>query len=100
MPIFKRICGIFYPIPAISGAKVIVSTLGVNLKDCAPFASLHKSNLSEMDLLEWTTFYEKGLQFEGADKKTEALEAYLAANEIDDQYGRFAIPHCPYLLPR
>ena len=70
-----------------SGAKVIVSTLGVNLKDCAPFASLHKSNLSEMDLLEWTTFYEKGLQFEGADKKTEALEAYLAANEIDDQYA-------------
>src|SRR5690606_24732687 len=29
-----------------SGAPVLISTVGVNLKDSAPFASLHRANLT------------------------------------------------------
>ena len=37
-----------------SGARVIVSTVATNLKDCAPFASLHREDLGPDDLQSWT----------------------------------------------
>jgi len=38
------------------GAKVIVSTVATNLKDCAPFASLPREGLSPADIRTWSTF--------------------------------------------
>src|SRR5215471_14319904 len=38
------------------GAKVIVSTVATNLKDCAPFASLPREGLSPADIWMWSIF--------------------------------------------
>ena len=36
-----------------SGAGIVVSTVAVNLKDCAPFASQHRAGLSDTDKKKW-----------------------------------------------
>ncbi len=49
-----------------SGAKIVLSTVAVNLKDCAPFASLRKSDLSESRSNEWQQLFNSGVQARGA----------------------------------
>ena len=70
-----------------SGARVIVSTVATNLKDCAPFASLHREDLTPDDLRSWTALVQQGADLESARSYAEALKAYLAAAKIDDQYA-------------
>ena len=47
-----------------SGARVIVSTVATNLKDCGPFSSLHRENLTPDELRSWTTLVQQGTEFE------------------------------------
>ena len=70
-----------------SGARVLVSTIATNVKDCAPFASMHREGLGLEDLRSWTTLVEEGASFESARSYAEALKAYEAATKIDDQYA-------------
>ena len=70
-----------------SGARVIVSTVATNLKDCAPFASMHREGLSSDDLRSWNALMQQGTEFEGRRSYDEALTAYQAAEKIDDQYA-------------
>ncbi|HEX4348757.1 MAG TPA: hypothetical protein VH251_00145, partial [Verrucomicrobiae bacterium] len=44
-----------------AGVPVILSTVGVNLKDCAPFASLHAASLSETQKAKWDGAYQAGM---------------------------------------
>ncbi len=44
-----------------SGARVIVSTVATNLKDCGPFASLHREDLGPDDLRSWTALVQQGV---------------------------------------
>jgi len=69
------------------GAKVIVSTVATNLKDCAPFASLHRKNLSPNDLNRWSALVNKGGEFDVANSPAEAMKQYQAAAAIDDEYA-------------
>ena len=70
-----------------SGARVIVSTVATNLKDCAPFASMHREKLSPEDLQSWTALMQQGVDLEAARSYADALKAYQAAAKIDDQYA-------------
>lgn len=70
-----------------SGAKVVVSAVGVNLKDCAPFASLHRPDLTDRQVAEWDRFYQAGINAEQAGKSPEAMEAYSQAGKIDNQWA-------------
>lgn len=70
-----------------SGARVIVSTVATNLKDCAPFASQHRENLSGNELRSWTALLQQGADLESGRSYEEALKAYQAASRIDDQYA-------------
>ena len=70
-----------------SGARVIVSTVATNVKDCAPFASLHRDGLRPDELQSWNTLVQQGGEFESARSFDEALKAYQAASKIDDQYA-------------
>jgi len=70
-----------------SGARVIVSTVATNLKDCAPFASQHREGLSAADLSSWSTLVQQGSDFENDHAYDDALKAYLAALRIDNQYA-------------
>jgi tetratricopeptide (TPR) repeat protein len=69
------------------GARVIVSTVATNLKDCGPFSSLHRENLSPDDLRSWTTLVQQGADLESMRSFADALKAYQAATKIDDQYA-------------
>jgi tetratricopeptide (TPR) repeat protein len=70
-----------------SGARVIVSTAATNLKDCAPFGSLHRQDLAPAELHSWTALVQQGSDAEGARSYDEALKSYAAALKIDNQYA-------------
>lgn len=70
-----------------SGARVIVSTVATNLKDCGPFSSLHREDLGPDELRSWTTLVQQGADQESARAYDEALKNYQAAARIDDQYA-------------
>src|SRR6202162_2433057 len=70
-----------------SGARVIVSTVATNLKDCGPFSSLHREDLAPDDLRSWTALVQQGADFESARSYDQALKSYLAATQIDDQFA-------------
>jgi len=70
-----------------AGAKVILSTVATNLRQCAPFASMHLPDLSDYDLQRWKNFYEEGIALESEGKDAQAIESYLRAAAIDDQWA-------------
>jgi tetratricopeptide (TPR) repeat protein len=79
-----------------SGAGVVVSTVAVNLKDCAPFASLYRADLTEPQLAEWKRFFESALQAQQAGDWSKAAVLLRSAARIDDTYAelRFRLGHC------
>ncbi len=70
-----------------AGVPVLLSTVGSNLKDCGPFASLHKVALSDNEKVEWDGIYQQGIAFEAAENYPGALECYAEAAVIDPQYA-------------
>jgi tetratricopeptide (TPR) repeat protein len=67
-----------------SGAGVVVSTVAVNLKDCAPFASLHRAGLPEPDQRKWDALARQGIEAQAAGRLTEAVTQFEAAAQVDD----------------
>ena len=70
-----------------AGAKVILCTVGSNLKDNPPFGSLHPADLSPTEIEKWQAAYQEGINHETAGAYDKALESCLAAAEIEDGYA-------------
>ncbi len=68
-----------------SGAGIVVSTVAVNLRDCAPFASAHRLDLSESDKSRWDQLYQNGIAAQAAGKIEQAAQWYGEAAQIDDE---------------
>jgi tetratricopeptide (TPR) repeat protein len=83
-----------------SGARVIVATVATNLKDCAPFASMHREDLRQDALRSWSALVQQGSDLETSRSYADALKAYLSAARIDDQYAEleFRIARCLWRL--
>jgi tetratricopeptide (TPR) repeat protein len=83
-----------------AGVPIILSTVGSNLKDCAPFASLHASTLSETQQAEWDGIYQGGIALESAGDYQVALKQYAAAAALDPQYAelQFRLGSCDLAL--
>jgi tetratricopeptide (TPR) repeat protein len=83
-----------------SGAKIVLSTMAVNLKDCAPFASLHRADLSESRLNEWQRFFDVGVTAQEGGDFRQAATAYDQAEQIDDSFAelRFRRGQCALAL--
>jgi tetratricopeptide (TPR) repeat protein len=83
-----------------SGAQVVISTAAANLKDCAPFASLHREGIRENELHSFEQLVQRGADFESAGSYAEALKLYLSAADIDPQYAelQFRIARCLWAL--
>jgi tetratricopeptide (TPR) repeat protein len=83
-----------------SGAAIVVSTVAVNLKDCAPFASAHRPGLSETDKSTWGDLYQRGSIAQGAGEHVEAAEHFRAAAALDDTFAelRFRQGQCALAL--
>jgi tetratricopeptide (TPR) repeat protein len=75
---------------------VVLSTVAVNLKDCAPFASLHASGLGATGEASWNKSYEEGVALETKGSYREALAPYQEAARIDSHYAdlQFRIGRC------
>jgi len=83
-----------------SGAKIILSTVAVNLKDCAPFASLHRTDIPAQRLNDWQRFFDLGEKAqENADFRL-ATSNYDQAAQIDDSFAelRFRRGQCALQL--
>ena len=70
-----------------AGVPVILSTVGSNLKDCAPFGSLPSAGLSEAPKIEWDERYQEGITLESAGDYPGALKKYEQAAAIDPHYA-------------
>jgi tetratricopeptide (TPR) repeat protein len=83
-----------------AGVPIILSTVGSNLKDCAPFASLHAATLNETQQAEWDGIYQGGIALESAGDYPGALKQYAAAAAIDPQYAelQFRVGSCHLAL--
>jgi len=83
-----------------AGAQVVISTVGTNLKDCAPFASLHREGIRQDELHSFDDLVQGGVVLESAGSHAEALKLFLAAAEIDPQYAelQFRIARCLWVL--
>ena len=83
-----------------SGARVLVSTVGVNLKDSPPFASLHRVGFTKKDSEAWNILLREGSELESNGNCAKALEKYAGAMQIDDHYAElsFRIGRCHLAL--
>lgn len=78
------------------GAGVVLSTVGVNLKDCAPFSSIHRPNLSELDRSKWENLYRLGTAAQEAGELNQAAAQFSEAAAVDDRFAelRFRQAEC------
>ena len=70
-----------------AGVPVILSTVGSNLKNCAPFASLPEPGLGETQKAKWDAAYQAGIALEAAGDYPAALKQYAGAAAIDPRYA-------------
>ncbi len=79
-----------------SGIPVIVSTVGVNLKDCAPFASLHRPGLTKRAIGEFERIVKEGEALQELGDFKGAIQRFLEAEKIDAEHAelQFRIGRC------
>ncbi len=79
-----------------AGAGVILSTVAVNLRDCPPLGSLHRSDLTQPQLEEWERLYRKGMMSEVGGDTPQAISYYEQAAALDDHYAElhFRLARC------
>ena len=79
-----------------NGVSIVLGTVGTNLKDCAPFASTHRTNLGAEALGQWEANYRLGEEALAAGKFTEALAAFGKAATLDDSFAdlQFRMGQC------
>jgi Tfp pilus assembly protein PilF len=70
-----------------AGARMLLSTVVTNERDCAPFASEHRPGLTPAELRQWTEHYEKGIALQAASDAAGALLEFRAALKIDSKYA-------------
>ena len=66
-----------------SGAKIILNTVAVNLKDCPPFASLTNSSLSSADRATWDKAFAEGCRAQEQGDLREAGRWFEQAASLD-----------------
>ncbi len=77
-------------------AGVVICTVPVNIRSCAPFGSAHRAGLGDEQLARWTTLYDAGRQAGKAGNFADALDTFRQAAEIDDTHAEliFASARC------
>src|SRR5207248_914457 len=70
-----------------SGARILLSAIPTNLKDCPPFASLHRTGLSANQQGLWENSYVSAAEQEARTNFIGALENFQNCAAIDDQYA-------------
>jgi len=68
-----------------SGAKILLNTVAVNLRDCSPFYSLVNPGLPPADRARFDQDYQAGLQAETQGDFAGAVKAFASAAQVDPQ---------------
>jgi tetratricopeptide (TPR) repeat protein len=66
-----------------SGAKILLNTVAVNLKDCSPFFSLVNRNLPSAERAQFDQYFANGVQAEGEGNFPGAVKAFALAAALD-----------------
>jgi len=87
-------------IAAKTGAETVLCTVGTNLRDCPPFASLHRPDLTQEQQKSWDAIYKQAVEAQSQGKYAEAVASYLQAAAIDDSYAEleFRLGRCYQLV--
>lgn len=72
-----------------AGVPLILVNLGENLRDCPPFKSEHRAELSAESLQEWQDLFDGAEAMEDSDLEA-AIELYRKAEAIDGEYALLA----------
>jgi tetratricopeptide (TPR) repeat protein len=70
-----------------AGVHVILTSVGSNLKDCGPFASLHREGLSQVQKGQWEQLYQAGAAAGAAQRRGDARAFYTQAAGLDAQFA-------------
>jgi len=85
-----------------AGVPILLCTVGVNLRDCPPFASLHRPGFAPADEAAWNDLCAAGVALEAANRWAEAAARYQEAGRRDDGYAElhFRLARCWLALGR
>ena len=83
-----------------SGAKVILSTMSVNLRDCPPFASYTDSNLPAADLQRFNQIFSEGKAFQSQYNFAAAAQCFTDAVKLEPRFAEayFRLGQCELAL--
>jgi len=70
-----------------SGAKIVVSTVARNLKDCGPFASDHRTGLLAEEMSECDHFLRAGIQAQQEGRPADGVTSFRQASKVDDTFA-------------
>jgi tetratricopeptide (TPR) repeat protein len=73
-----------------AGVPILLCTVPTNLKDCAPFASVHSPDLSADRLAEWDDWFNKGVTLQNEGRFAEAEASYERALNLDAQFAELS----------
>jgi tetratricopeptide (TPR) repeat protein len=73
-----------------SGAKILLNTVAVNLKDCPPFASLTDTNLAPEKLAQFQTLFQAACQDQARKNWGSAAQQFAGAAALDPLYPEVA----------
>ena len=66
---------------------ILLCTVATNIKDCAPFGSLHRAYLPAADLAAWQAAYDDGVALQNIGSLTQASAAFEQAARIDGDFA-------------
>jgi len=69
------------------GIKTVLATVVANLKDCPPFASLHRSGMTEPQLASWSSAYARGVKLWELGLPDDAIDSLNEALKADPEYA-------------
>lgn len=82
-----------------SGAKVLLNTMAVNLKDCPPFASLGNSHLPPADQAQFAKLYAEGCAQAKDGNDLVAAQSFEQAAKLDPTHAELQFRWAGCLLP-
>jgi tetratricopeptide (TPR) repeat protein len=85
-----------------AGVPLILSTVAMNLRNCAPFGSLNAATLSPEKHLRWNELFREGVRCQEARLWVEATERFKLANGIDGDHAelQYRLGRCAWNLAR
>lgn len=70
-----------------SGSHVLLCTVAVNQKDCAPFGSVNKPSLPADQLQQWNNLFQSGISNENSGHLPLAIAQYTQALALDNSHA-------------